>query len=99
VQSLNINGRGRTETAVRAAKIRNRIGFNTKLLSVLRGIRESKEIERKNDEKIFTSIMGEFQRGLSAIMEQILFEGLYFEGVIGTFLLMTFSFLIAEMVA
>ena len=33
------------------------------------------------------------------IMEQILFEGLYFEGVRGTFLLMTFSFLIAEMVA
>jgi hypothetical protein len=42
---------------------------------------------------------GEFQEGLSAIMELTLFEILYFEGVRGTFLLITFSFLIAEIVA
>ena len=45
------------------------------------------------------SIMVNSQKGLSAIMELILFEILHFEGVRGTFLLITFSFLIAEMVA
>lgn len=59
-----INGLKRTETVVRIAKFEIQLIFNTRLLSVLRGIKESKEIERKNDEKIFTSIMGEFQRGI-----------------------------------
>jgi hypothetical protein len=39
------------------------------------------------------------QKGLSAIMELTLFETLHFEGVKDTCLLITFSFLIAEMVA
>lgn len=41
---------------------------------------------------------GEFLKGLSDIMELILFEHLYFETARSTFLLITFSFLIAEMV-
>ncbi len=41
---------------------------------------------------------GEFLKGLSNIMELILFEHLYFETARSTFLLITFSFLIAEMV-
>jgi hypothetical protein len=38
-------------------------------------------------------------KGMSAIMELIMFECLYFETARGSFLLITFSFLIAEIVA
>ncbi|MGB3856240.1 MAG: hypothetical protein WBL13_07155 [Methanosarcina flavescens] len=51
---MMINGLKRTETVVRIAKFEIQLIFNTRLLSVLRGIKESKEIERKNDEKVFT---------------------------------------------
>ena len=53
----------------------------------------------KNSGEILFSHTGNSQKGFSAIMELIRFEGLHFEKVRGTFLLITFSFLITEMVA
>ncbi len=47
----------------------------------------------------FHSIIVNSKKGLSAIMELILFEILHFEGVKDTFLLIAFSFLIDEVVA
>jgi hypothetical protein len=56
-------------------------------------------IRNENSGELDFSIMVNSHKGLSAIMELIMFEDLYFEGVRGTFLLITFNFLIAEMVA
>jgi len=48
---------------------------------------------------MFFSIIVNSQKGLSVIMELTLFEILHFEGARDSCLLITFSFLIADMVA
>ena len=60
------------------------------------------EVVHKNSKPMtneLVSIMVSSKNGFSAIMELILFEGLYFEVIRGIVLLIAFSFSIAEIVA